>query len=667
MSGATSPEAETIIRQTETINRLMGQSASQIERVQRQLDGAYAAQQRYQQAQNAIVSATERGRITQERANELLQLAQQRYQQAGQAASSFASANDNAARGSRGFGQIIGQAGFQVQDFAVQVASGQSALTAFVQQGSQLAGVFGPAGAIAGAVLAIGGVAAQFLLMGESAAEAARKAQEAMNRVRDDTLALTRVVSDLAGIFLTAAENASRLANAQREALVNEGQQQMLRLTNEQTAAVQQYTAAQAELARVERDRARFRSMGPGFDSELQDVQGRQFAAQARLDAARSELDRTTQRLAELRGLVDRAGAVRTGPSELGPGADFELERQRELARQQREAEREASRNARRGSAASRRTDRSEEAFAERARRERDAFLASVDPAERYAQTLGFIADLNDRLVMAGESPLPNEAIIRASEQALEQYNRTVNGTAESTDAAREAAKRFEMATDAFGKSLAGAFEDLVFEGKAFDDVLKDLERSLLRLGNQYLLAPLFQQGLGALFGTPAGGSGGGSGGGLGGLIGQGVGALFGSGGGGGGAGQFGPPAPSGGGIGALIGQGVSALASLFHEGGIAGGAAPTRLVPASVFLDAPRYHAGAVAGGMTFANDEVPAILRRGEMVLTERQQQAVASRGNINQTIIVKAEDPGAFNRTRGQMARDMQRDLARASRST
>ena len=72
MSGATAPEAETIIRQTETINRLMGDSASRIERVQRQLDSAYAAQQRYEQAQTAITAAVERGRITQERANQLL-------------------------------------------------------------------------------------------------------------------------------------------------------------------------------------------------------------------------------------------------------------------------------------------------------------------------------------------------------------------------------------------------------------------------------------------------------------------------------------------------------------------------------------------------------------------------------------------------------------------
>ncbi|WP_063863564.1 hypothetical protein, partial [Enterobacter hormaechei] len=50
------------------------------------------------------------------------------------------------------------QAGYQIQDFIVQVQGGQSALVAFSQQGSQLAGAFGPGGAVFGAVIALGSV-----------------------------------------------------------------------------------------------------------------------------------------------------------------------------------------------------------------------------------------------------------------------------------------------------------------------------------------------------------------------------------------------------------------------------------------------------------------------------------------------------------------------------
>lgn len=50
------------------------------------------------------------------------------------------------------------QAGYQIQDFIVQVQGGQSALVDFSQQGSQLAGAFGPGGAVFGAVIALGSV-----------------------------------------------------------------------------------------------------------------------------------------------------------------------------------------------------------------------------------------------------------------------------------------------------------------------------------------------------------------------------------------------------------------------------------------------------------------------------------------------------------------------------
>lgn len=56
--------------------------------------------------------------------------------------------------------QLIKQAGFQVGDFATQIASGQNALVAFTQQFTQLAGFIGPAGPIIGAITAIGGAIA---------------------------------------------------------------------------------------------------------------------------------------------------------------------------------------------------------------------------------------------------------------------------------------------------------------------------------------------------------------------------------------------------------------------------------------------------------------------------------------------------------------------------
>lgn len=100
-------------------------------------------------------------------------------------AASSRSAGKEASR----MGQVAGQAGFQIQDFAVQVGAGTSALTAFSQQAPQLLGVFGPGGAIAGAFVAIGAVATQvFMKMGDDAGTAEQKAEklkDMLDRVKD--------------------------------------------------------------------------------------------------------------------------------------------------------------------------------------------------------------------------------------------------------------------------------------------------------------------------------------------------------------------------------------------------------------------------------------------------------------------------------------------------
>lgn len=60
--------------------------------------------------------------------------------------------------------------------------------------------------------------------------------------------------------------------------------------------------------------------------------------------------------------------------------------------------------------------------------------------------------------------------------------------------------------------------------------------------------------------------------------------------------------------------MGPSGLAAIHHAGGVAGGGNVMRSVMPAMFLGAPRYHNGGIAG---LAPDEVPAILQRGERVL--------------------------------------------------
>ncbi|HBY4083319.1 TPA: tail protein (tape measure) [Klebsiella pneumoniae] len=114
---------------------------------------------------------------------------------------------------SSGFRSSVQQAGYQLQDFIVQVQGGQSALVAFSQQGSQLAGAFGPGGAIVGALIALGTVVAGTLISslngGKSAMDALKDAAERMNDVisvsSQGIAALSDKYANLARVNVTAA------------------------------------------------------------------------------------------------------------------------------------------------------------------------------------------------------------------------------------------------------------------------------------------------------------------------------------------------------------------------------------------------------------------------------------------------------------------------------
>lgn len=79
----------------------------------------------------------------------------------------------------------IGNAGYQVQDFIVQIQGGQSALTAFTQQGSQLVSAFNP---IAGTVLTIATVIGGALYASLSNSTDTAKQLEEATKFLDDAL-----------------------------------------------------------------------------------------------------------------------------------------------------------------------------------------------------------------------------------------------------------------------------------------------------------------------------------------------------------------------------------------------------------------------------------------------------------------------------------------------
>lgn len=128
------------------------------------------------------------------------------------------------------FRNAAGQVGFQVQDMVVQLQSGTSAFVAIGQQGSQLAGAFGPGGAVLGAVIALASAVGGVLYKSLTEAEGSSKDLEAAQKQLKDTfqqtasgsLELTDGLIQLTQISREAAETQLALAKANADLIAQQ-------------------------------------------------------------------------------------------------------------------------------------------------------------------------------------------------------------------------------------------------------------------------------------------------------------------------------------------------------------------------------------------------------------------------------------------------------------
>lgn len=198
--------------------------------------------------------------------------------------------------------------------------------------------------------------------------------------------------------------------------------------------------------------------------------------------------------------------------------------------------------------------------------------------------------------------------------------------------------------------SFQTLFEDIARGTKSAKDLLLDfvrsIEQAITKIASQKLADQLFG-------GTGSGGAGGLVSGLLSGKL---FSAIPGS------SSFVGPLRPGEGGFLSMLG---SFFAGIFHRGGIVGaggaGGSPMRRVDQLLFAAAPRMHMGGLAG------NEIPAILERGEEVLTRRDPRHRMNGGGapiINVTFVTP--DHGSFRRSRGQWEADLAMAVRRGQRS-
>jgi hypothetical protein len=107
-----------------------------------------------------------------------------------------------------------------------------------------------------------------------------------------------------------------------------------------------------------------------------------------------------------------------------------------------------------------------------------------------------------------------------------------------------------------------------------------------------------------------------------------------------------------------VLGGAGGLFANIFHAGGMVGGPAPGRMVPALAFTGAPRMHSGGWAG---LRPDEVPAILQRGERVLSRREAAGYGQAGAPTVNVTIMARDAESFRQSRTQVASDIARAVS------
>ena len=208
-----------------------------------------------------------------------------------------------AATGSfRAFGGAMQLAAFQVGDFFVQLASGQGIIRPLVQQGAQLAGAFGPIGAVVGAAGAA--IGALFLTLGEAKAEtqAAERATarlgEALGSAKQEAQDAAQAESILAEALDRAKSSTSDLTDSSFARVTALRQQQEAALSLAQT----EVDAAAARLKAIEIQIEAQRAIEASAFGEVDAPRG----APPELTKAKAEYDRLAETVRILTAEIER-------------------------------------------------------------------------------------------------------------------------------------------------------------------------------------------------------------------------------------------------------------------------------------------------------------------------------------------------------------------------
>jgi tape measure domain-containing protein len=346
--------------------------------------------------------------------------------------------------------------------------------------------------------------------------------------------------------------------------------------------------------------------------------------------AAESRRERAAAEIAELRPRLDAQFRIRQEFDErsrrlndaLAAGAIDQAERDRLAAfatRERDEALQRLEGSTRRVAGAQRQRNAEDREGAEITREVASLIQQNETATERYARRLSELGQLVERASARGIA-LPDETVGRAAQAALDDLTRA---TAETGERTRETS---DIARD-LGLTFSSAFEDAIVRGASLRDVIKGIGDDLLRIGTRRLvtepLVGLLSQGISGAAGGAASGE----------------------------AGSF---------LSGIFAAAAGAGGREFHQGGMVGAGGVPVALPGALWANAPRFHEGGWPG---LRPDEVPAILQRGERVLSREE----VRQGGAAPTIVMHITTPDAssFRASQAQILAEMNRAMARGRR--
>ena len=192
--------------------------AAEVDRLSSKYKPLYAASKQYEKSLDEINRAHKVGAINTKQHSAAIENLNSDYQKftSGNAGwdNQFVQGSNRAGKSMNKFGMYAQQVGYQVGDFFVQVQSGQSALVAFGQQGTQLAGLLpGVTGAVVGIGLAVGTMLLRSFMDASGEAQTLEEAITNAEEALDDFKNAVRGAGDLKDDFGSMATEMGKVAD----------------------------------------------------------------------------------------------------------------------------------------------------------------------------------------------------------------------------------------------------------------------------------------------------------------------------------------------------------------------------------------------------------------------------------------------------------------------